>query len=195
MGNASEAQGSMRSKSGKENFQVPLMFAFRDAFEEGDARKRIEERVGGERVIAGRGSLKRRGADETLLKRNLALDLLSLVNTIDLNSAIDISEFDYVGRSVLNFGLSDVSRLTSQEIGVEEIAFNLREALLNHEPRLRPDTLRVEKDVETDEVEQRIRFTVSAEMACQPLDVPMEFAAEVEVGSGKVRLTRLPVPI
>jgi type VI secretion system protein ImpF len=193
MDNASEIRAPMRN--GKEHFQIPLMFAFRDAFEEGDAKKRIEERVGGERVISGRGSLKRRGADETLLKRNLALDLLSLVNTIDLASAVDISDFDYVGRSVLNFGLSDVSRLTSQEIGVEEIAVNLKAALLSHEPRLRSDTLRVEKDVEGDDIEQRIRFTVSAEMACKPLDVPMEFAAEVEVGSGKVRLTRLPVPI
>jgi type VI secretion system protein ImpF len=193
MGNASQARALMRN--GKEHFQVPLMFAFRDAFEQGDAKKRIEERVGGERVISGRGSLKRRGADETLLKRNLALDLLSLVNTIDLASAVDVSGLDYVGRSVLNFGLSDVSRLTSQEIGVEEIAVNLKVALLNHEPRLRSETLRVEKDVESDEIEQRIRFTVSAEMACKPLDVPMEFAAEVEVGSGKVRLTRLPVPL
>jgi type VI secretion system protein ImpF len=193
MGNASEAPALMRK--GKEHFQVPLMFAFRDAFEQGDAKKRIEQRVGGERVISGRGSLKRRGADETLLKRNLALDLLSLVNTIDLASAVEISGLDYVGRSVLNFGLSDVSRLTSQEIGVEEIAVNLKAALLNHEPRLRSETLRVEKDVESDEIEQRIRFTVSAEMACKPLDVPMEFAAEVEVGSGKVRLTRLPVPL
>ena len=44
-----------------------------------------------------------------------------------------------------------------------------------------------------DDVDQRIRFTVSAEMACKPLDVPIEFVAEVDVGSGKVRLTRLPI--
>lgn len=169
------------------------MFAFRDAFEEGDAAKRIEERVGGERVIAGRGSLRRRGADEARLKRNLAIDLLSLVDTIDMASAVDLSGLDYVGRSILNFGLSDVSRLTSQEVAVGDIGVNLKAALLSHEPRLRSESLRVEKDTEVDDVEHRIRFTVSAEMACTPLDVPLEFAAEVEIGSGKVRLTRLPV--
>lgn len=184
-----------KKKKNGERFQVPLMFAFRDAFDAGDARKRIDERVGGERVISGRGSLKRRGADEIALKRNLAADLLALVNTIDLGSAVDLGDFDYVGRSVLNFGLHDIGHLTSQEAGVDEIARDLSEALIQHEPRLDPETLSVARDADFDEVNQRIRFRVSAEMACKPLDVPIEFVAEIDVGSGKVHLTRLPVPV
>jgi len=58
------------------SFQIPLMLAFREAFQAGDAAKRIEERVGGERVLSQRGSLRRRGGDEVLLKRDLAVDLM-----------------------------------------------------------------------------------------------------------------------
>jgi type VI secretion system protein ImpF len=185
----------MRKRDGNANrFQIPVMFAFRDAFDAKDARRRIEERRNGEKVISGRGSLKRRGADETVLKRNLAVDLLALVNTIDLGSAIDLEEFEHVGRSVLNFGLRDVAHLTSQEVGVETIARGLSAALVNHEPRLDPETLQVARDQDFDEVNQRIRYTVSAEMSCTPLDIPIEFVAEVDIGSGKVQLTRLPVP-
>ncbi|MBA3449104.1 MAG: GPW/gp25 family protein [Pseudaminobacter sp.] len=169
------------------------MFAFRDAFDEGDAEKRIDQRIGGERVIAGRGSLRRRGADEARLKRNLAIDLLSLVNTINFASSEDISGLDYVGRSVLNFGLRDISNLTSLEVGINQISGNLRDALLHHEPRLVSGSLRIEKDQQVDVDSHRIQFNVSAEMACTPLDIPMEFVAEVDVGSGKVSLTRLPV--
>lgn len=183
-----------KNKNG-DRFQIPLMFAFRDAFDAGDARKRIEERVAGERVISGRGSLKRRGADEVLLKRNLSVDLLALMNTIDLASAIDLSDFEYVGRSVLNFGLYDVAHLTSEEMGVDDIARDLSNALLQHEPRLNAETLHVERSADFDDVNQRIRFTVSAEMACKPLDVPIEFVAEIDVGSGKVQLTRLPASV
>lgn len=184
----------MRKKDGNsDRFQIPVMFAFRDAFDAKDARKRIEERRDGEKVISGRGSLKRRGADETVLKRNLAVDLLALVNTIDLASAIDLEEFEHVGRSVLNFGLYDIAHLTSEEIGVETVARDLSAALLNHEPRLDPESLQVVRDREIDEVNQRIRFTVSAEMSCTPLDIPIEFVAEIDIGSGKVQLTRLPV--
>ena len=67
------------------------MFAFRDAFRRGDAGKRIDDRVGGERVISERGSLRRRGADEAWSSETLSLDLLSLVNTVDLASAVDLT--------------------------------------------------------------------------------------------------------
>ncbi len=175
------------------SFQVPLMFAFREAFNEGDARKRIEERVGGERVISGRSALRRRGTDEALLRRDLAVDLLALANTIDLASTIDITDLDYVRRSVVNFGLPDFSELSSLDLGINEIGEHLKAALLAHEPRLRPETIHVEKNVEVDDMSHRVSFSVSAEMACNPLDLPMEFVAEVEVGSGKIQLTRLPI--
>lgn len=184
----------MRRKGGNsDRFQTPVMFAFRDAFDARDARQRIEERVAGERVLAARGSLKRRGADEATLKRNLAVDLLSLVNTIDLGSSIELDEHEFVARSVLNYGLYDISHLTSEEVGVDMIARNLRAALLQHEPRLKRETLRVQRAENFDEVNQRIRFDVVAEMACKPVDVPIEFVAEIDMGSGKVQLSRLPV--
>jgi len=180
-------------KRDSDRFQIPLMFAFRDAFDAKDARKRIEERRDGERVISGRGSLKRRGTDEIVLKKNLAVDLLALVNTIDLASAVDLGAFEHISRSILNFGLRDVASLTSEEAGVDSLARDLSTALASHEPRLDPDTLQVVRDRELDDVNQRIRFTVSAEMFCAPLDIPIEFVAEIDVGSGKVQLTRLPV--
>lgn len=170
------------------------MLAFREAFSEGDAAKRIEERVDGERVVSGRGSLRRRGADEVLLKRDLAIDLLSLANTIDLASAVDISDLDYVKRSIVNYGLPDLTSLTSLEAGVSDVGQALRNALLAHEPRLRPDSIHVEKNTEVSDETHRVSFSVSAEMACDPLDLPLEFVAEVDVGSGELRLTRLPVP-
>lgn len=184
----------MRKKGGSaDRFQIPLMFAFRDSFEAHDSKKRIEERIDGERVLSGRVSLKRRGADELSLKHDLGLDLLALMNTIDLGSAIDLTGMDQVSSSVLNYGLYDISHLTSEEAGVDSIARDLAAALIQHEPRLNSETLNVERSADFDEVNQRIRFTVSCEMACKPLDVPIEFVAEIDVGSGKVQLTRLPV--
>jgi type VI secretion system protein ImpF len=177
------------------SFQVPLMLAFREAFQEGDAKKRIEERVDGERVVSGRGALRRRGVDEALLKRDLAVDLVSLANTIDLASAIDISDLDFVTRSILNFGLPDFAALTSLDGGVSGIGQELRNALLAHEPRLRSETIQVEKVSEVDDETHRVSFAVTAEMACNPVDVPLEFLAEVDIGSGNLRLSRLPIAI
>lgn len=170
------------------------MYAFRDAFREGDARKKSDMRIDGERVISGRANLRRNGATESALKENLAVDLVSLVNTIDLGSVVDLEEFPNVGRSVLNYGLYDIGHLTSEEGKVAEVGRNLMTALLQHEPRLKSETLHVERDETVDDVNQRIRLNVLAEMSSSPFDVPVEFVAEVDVGSGKVVLTRLPIP-
>jgi len=167
------------------------MHAFRDAFASKDAKRKITERVGGEKVLSGRGSLKRRGANESILKRDLAIDLSSLVNTIDLSSSVDLSDFDYVSKSVLNFGLYDVAHLTSDEMAVGEIASDLINALIHHEPRINRETLSVVRSTEFDETNQKMRYEISAEMLSKPLDIPLEFIAEVDIASGKVQLSQL----
>ena len=183
----------MRKQSKKnEQFQVPVMFAFREAFEAGDSAARLNERVDGERVISGRGAMRRRGTDEASLKRNLVIDLLALVNTIDLASALDIDDLPYLKNSVINYGLPDISNMTGEEHRVTTIADDLAKALVQHEPRLRPGSVSVDKTLKVDDVNQRVQFTVSAEMASYPLDVPIEFVAEIEVSSGKIQLSRLP---
>lgn len=182
----------MRKKKKKtDHFQIPLMHAFRDAFDAGDAKKVIDQRMAGEKVLSGRGSMKRRGATETILKRDLAIDLTSLVNTIDLNSAVDLSGLDHVKNSVLNYGLYDVAHLTSDERGVGQIATDLINALIQHEPRINRETLTVTRSDQFDEANQKMRYEISAELINKPLDIPLEFVAEIEVASGKVQLSQL----
>ena len=181
----------MRKGKDAVQFQAPFMSAFRDAFELRDAKEHVSKLVDGERVIEGRKSRQRRG-DETMLKRDLSIDLISLLNTIDLGSVVDLKEFPLVGKSILNFGMSDVTHLTSEEAGVNSIRDQLAFALQTYEPRLNPDSLEINKDVIRDDVNQRVRFTVSGEMFASPLDIAVEFVAELEVNSGKMNLTRLP---
>lgn len=174
------------------SFQAPLMSAFREAFEARDSKDRSVHVVDGERVIEGRQSRQRRG-DEAALKRDLSVDLLALVNTINLASSVDLAEQDYVKRSILNFGLPDVTHLTSEEVGVDQIRDQLVASLNAFEPRIIPETLNVDKEVLRNDVDQRVRFSVACEMICSPVDVPVDFVAELEISSGKVNLTRLPI--
>lgn len=174
-------------------FQAPLMAAFRETFAARDARDSSVTVVDGERVIEGRQSRQRRG-DETALKRDLSIDLTALLNTIDLASSIDLRGLPEVSRSILNYGMPDVTHLTSQEVGIDKIRDQLATALKIYEPRINPDTLHVDKQILTDDVNQRVRFAVSGEMFFSPLDVAVEFVAELEINSGKMNLTRLPAP-
>lgn len=174
-----------------ERLQIPLMFAFRDAYEKRDATRVEDVRIHGERVIANRNSM-RRGATESVLKQDLGTDLGSLMDTINLGSAVALDELPYVSRSILNYGLPDLSPITAGTDSVDTIGVNLKAALLRHEPRLNRKSLSVQRNGDSEDAGQRVRFRVHAELISRPLDIPVEFVAEVDVGAGKVFVPRLP---
>ena len=90
----------MRKARDDTQYQAPLMSAFREAFEARDAKDNSVRIVDGERVIEGRHSRQRRG-DEPALKRDLSIELVALLNTINLASAVELDELGYVRDSIL----------------------------------------------------------------------------------------------
>lgn len=171
--------------------QVPLMYAFRDAFRAHDATRSLDERTADdERVLTDRGSVRRRGANEAQLKGNLDTDLTHLANTVNLAAAEEIDDLPFVAASILNYGLDDLSHLTADNIAERDTINGLRQALIRHEPRLIPDTVKIRLREGYDDVTQRISLVITAEMACRPVDIPLEFVAEIDVGSGSVELSK-----
>jgi type VI secretion system protein ImpF len=171
----------------KDRLQIPLMFAFREAFDKKDATVSEDVRVDGERIVGERSTIGRRGTQETLLKADLKIDLSALLDTINLASVVDLAGFDYVRKSVLNYGLDDLTHITLGSEASGEIVTNLKAALLRHEPRLSPDTLVVEEaESRDDDVTQKVRFTVRGDLICKPLDIPISFVAEIDKASGKM---------
>ena len=75
----------------KDRLSPPLMLAFRAAHEARDARKKLDLRdQSGERIIAGRRSTGRHPISEALLRREVSHDLETLLNTIALESTLDL---------------------------------------------------------------------------------------------------------
>lgn len=168
------------------------MQAFRAAFRARDSRKPADDRdASGERIIAGRRSSARRPADEATLRHELSEDLVSLLNTISLESSEDLSEYSFVANSILNFGLADLTRISIDESAVDNIASQLRTALCAHEPRLAASSIEVERDRSVDPRTLKIRFNIRADMLASPMDVPVNFIADVELDSAKMRISRL----
>jgi len=181
-----------RTVSSHRSFAPALMQAFRDAAMARDSRKVVDERSAeGERIIAGRKNLTRRASNEQALRLALSEDLGSLLNTVSFGSTIDIADFPYVSSSILNFGFADVSALTIDEMAVADLSDELREVLQRYEPRLVPETIEVERDPALDTNGMRARFTIRAEMRAKPVDVPVEFVAELEIETSKMQISRL----
>ena len=169
----------------------PLMYAFRAAHRERDAGVPIDIREGGERVIASRRAIARAPIAESELRKLVNFDLLSLMNTTNLDSAEDLSTAPQVRKSVLNYGFPDLASRSIDQRTVSDISREIETTLTAFEPRLARGSIKVRRDDSIAAEELRVRFIVSAELRVQPVNVPIEFAAEVEIDSGKVRIERL----
>jgi type VI secretion system protein ImpF len=170
---------------------LPLMFAFRDAHAKKDAREiRSNRRNAAEgRVVASRASLNA-SITEPQLRAEVARDLDALLNTTNLGSVIDLSRHDEVRRSIVNFGLPDIVNRTIDESRVEELVDEIREAIIQFEPRIIAKTIKVSRDHTVDPATLAIRFVVTGDMACNPVAVPVEFIADLEAGLGKIGIRK-----
>jgi type VI secretion system protein ImpF len=176
----------------KDRLSPPLMLAFRSAHEARDARKKLNLRdESGERVIAGRRSAGRFPISETLLRREVSHDLETLLNTIALESTLDLDGRDCVRTSILNFGFPDIAHRSIDEVADDELTDALRETLTTYEPRLDRNTIRVRRDGSVGPEQLKLRFIVHADLKAEPLNVPVEFVADVDLDSGDIQINRL----
>jgi type VI secretion system protein ImpF len=173
-------------------FQISLMNVFRNASRERDARLANREVTDDGAVLSVRSMERREGAGQSTLKDHLALDLSSLLGTICLDSTQPLDGLEFVRNSVLNYGMADLSRFTIDDVRRNKLTSDLKRALLAHEPRLVPESL-VVKYRSGNHTNHHIAFDITAEMAAKPVDVPLEFVAEIDTGAGKVALSSLTV--
>lgn len=175
-------------------FQVSLMNVFRQAARDRDAKTaEVEVSEDGGRILSKRTVQRRDGAGEDTLRRHLMDDMANLLGTINLETVQELAEFPYVQKSILNYGILEISRLTVDSISSPALLRDLKTALLRHEPRLIDETVAIKLRHEHTDAGQRVSFDVSAEMTAKPVDVPLEFVAEIDVGAGKLALSSLSV--
>jgi type VI secretion system protein ImpF len=181
----------MDNRNRPSRLSPPLMHVFRAAHEAKDAKRIIDQRNdAGDRVIAGRRLRARQIITESMLRREVSRDLDALLNAVSLDATVDMQNAAHVRKSILNFGLADIANRTIDENAVGDIPDEIRTAIVNYEPRIAVDTLRIARDKELDPVELKVRFVISGELVCHPLHVPVEFVADI-VEAGKIVVNRL----
>ena len=181
----------MAADSRKDRLSPPLIFAFRSAFEARDSKKKVDLRdESGERIIAGRRSAGRSPITELQLRKEVARDLESLMNTVALESAEDIHDFPHVRKSILNFGFPDIVHRTIDQVSIDDVKEEIQTALANYDPRLERGSVQIERDSSIKSHELKIRFVVRAELHCEPVNVPVEFVADLELDSCSIQISR-----
>ncbi|MCL2385293.1 MAG: type VI secretion system baseplate subunit TssE, partial [Alphaproteobacteria bacterium] len=63
-------------------------------------------------------SAQRTAISETVLRQEVTRDLEAMMNSISFDSSVELAEFPFVRRSILNFGFPDLASRTIDELEV-----------------------------------------------------------------------------
>ena len=116
------------------------------------------------------------------LREAVLRDLQWLFNTVHLEASVDLDDHAEVKKSVVNYGLPDIGSFTNLAAESISIERTLAAAIRNFEPRILPDTLRVEilpKEKRRDP--NTLAFEIHGELWAQPLPQRLFLQTELDL--------------
>lgn len=129
-----------------------------------------------------------RTIDLSQLRKILQRDLAWLLNTNNIENAIDKEAHPNVVKSVLNYGVSEVAGEVSTSVKAEIIRKSIVRAITVHEPRIIPGTAAVEIRTEEKGGDAIISFDIHADMWAQPLPIELYLRSKMDLTTGEVSL-------
>jgi type VI secretion system protein ImpF len=116
-------------------------------------------------------------------------DLGWLLNCTNVESVEDLSNYPYVARSTINYGIPDLAGKASASIDTEALQKRVRQAILDFEPRIVKQTLVVEVQARAEDMSRKcVAFVISGEMWAQPVPMGIYVRTELDLETGSVTL-------
>ena len=120
-------------------------------------------------------------------------DLAWLFNATASGIDTDWSRAGHARRSVINYGLPPLSGQTASTIDPTMLQQRVRQAILDHEPRILKDTLVVEAivtEVQLDHHNQ-IGLRISGQLWAQPVPLELLLHTDIDLETGRVAVREL----
>lgn len=128
--------------------------------------------------------------DLSRLRDIIKRDLAWLLNTSNLEAAHDLELFPQAARSVVNYGIPDLSGTVRTSQRAVEICQSIRRAIETFEPRILPQTLDVSIGREKKTSGAILSFDIRGEMWAEPVPVDIYLRTALDVTTGEVILRR-----
>ncbi len=125
------------------------------------------------------------------LKRTVLRDLAWLLNTTAYDTTGQLDLYPEVRRSVVNYGIPVLSGKNYSGVDWRGLERQIHEAILNFEPRILPDSLRVRAIIPTDPQGNHnlLQFELRGELWSMPFPVELLLRSELDLETGYVKLT------
>lgn len=112
-------------------------------------------------------------------------DMSWLLNCVQLEATEDLSDYPEVARSVLNYGIPDLTGMALSGLDGAGLQRAIRSAILNFEPRLTASTLEVTVRSDASRMDGKsLLFNIESEMWAQPIPLNLYLKTEVDLETG-----------
>lgn len=126
--------------------------------------------------------------DINRLRDIIRRDLAHLLNTNNFETQLDPDLHPNVMNSVLNYGVREVSGMTSTADRAAHIRRSIHQAIERFEPRIKEGTLEVSLRTEKNTPQTVVVFDIHADMWAQPLPMELYLRSEVDITTGELHL-------
>jgi type VI secretion system protein ImpF len=135
-------------------------------------------------------SREKRVISATRLRDCVTRDISWLLNCANLETNADLGDYPEVSRSVLNFGIPDLTGVALTGIDSGALQRQIKEAIIAFEPRLTANTLRVTVKPSTTRMDhQALIFNIESEMWAQPIPLNLYLKTEVDLETGNFKVS------
>ena len=127
------------------------------------------------------------------LRQAVLRDLAWLFNATQLERRRDMAHVPYARRSVINFGLPAHSGQTASTLDIQDLERDLKQAILDFEPRILPETLDVHAIVEMTQLDRHnvLGIQIQGQLWAQPVPLELLIRTEIDLETGKVQIADL----
>ena len=116
-------------------------------------------------------------------------DLGWLLNSVALDVCIDLEKYPEVRRSVLNYGLPNMSGHTSSNVNIGALESSIRTTIQQFEPRIIRNSLKVRIHSNADEMSHNaLVFEIAGAVFGQPSPFHVVLKSELDLECGEVQL-------
>ena len=121
------------------------------------------------------------------LRESVLRDINWLFNTTQMAGSGELEDYPLVASSVVNYGIPAFSGTTASSVDLRTGEIALRQAIVDFEPRLLADSVRVRaRRVQDDEHHHnRLSFDIECRLWAQPAPIALLLHTDVDLESGQ----------
>jgi type VI secretion system protein ImpF len=127
------------------------------------------------------------------LRASVMRDVAWLLNTVHLQAGQDLSDWPEVMSSTVNYGIPDLAGTSAAGRNVAILERAVKQAVLNFEPRILGDTVKVTVRVDAEQMTRHaMSFIIEGQLWAQPVPLSLYLKTELDLETGSVTVAEAP---